>query len=316
MTLSQEQIDHYKKYGWVTVPIFPPEEIGSIRQEYHNWIAKSGVKPGKLDKKTYHQLPTGNTPHLNCYYAPFKFRFSLDERVWKAMSSLWAATFASGVEPGFEHDYGPFDPTEGFVHIDRASFRFPKSVIKSGAGSKGLDLHVDKNPFQAHKTKWQPVQMSLALVNHDGSGRDGGLGVVPGFHLEFQDYFDDNPVDHKRQFVQLKKTKHKDLWERIKFIQHPAGSLVFWDNRLPHCTAPVNDRRGGEAREVFFSTFLPNVYPNTHFAQSQLHAFSHNRIPPEFEASVKKLNADADAEPLESYDFSDVQQKLMGLQPW
>lgn len=336
MSISIEQINHFKRHGWVTVSIFSPDEIVQIRAKYHSWLLKFGVKAKKLSKDMHSNLPCGNTQHINCYYQPFKLEMSLNHRIWQCMSDLWGETFATN-QIGFEHDFGDFDPSEGLVHFDRACFRFPNSIIKD---SKGLNLHIDKNPHTPPSEYWRPIQMSLALVDHDGNGNDGGLGVIPGFHLKFDEYFQDNPVDNKRQFVILKQSKHPALWDQIEFIIHSAGSIVLWDNRLPHCTAPNNLRPSGEAREVFFSSFLPNIYLNTSYVSNQLQSFKLNQIPPLFREVNKKYNKNtlnnktalnktalnksksllsihsADANPFETYNFSLLQLKLLGEISW
>jgi hypothetical protein len=55
---------------------------------------------------------------------------------------------------------------------------------------------------------------------------------------------------------------------KIQHIAVRAGSVVFWDNRIPHANAYRHD--GDEPRVVAYCSFLPNVPVNRQYAHQQL----------------------------------------------
>jgi hypothetical protein len=131
-----------------------------------------------------------------------------------AFSALWAATFASGTQPHFEHGFGAFDAFQPLAAVDRLCFRLPDALSADagarrkkekekedkgdtststsvGAGrdkplQRCLAPHLDCCPHTplAAASKWRPVQAFVSLV--DTAGPDlGGFECCPGHHRGF-----------------------------------------------------------------------------------------------------------------------------------
>lgn len=226
------------------------------------------------------------------------------------MKHTWAK---EGGHPDFPLIRGPFSPEKGYAYIDRMNFRLPDSVQPQG----GLGLHLDTNPWDKHQaleSKWRPVQCSIALTDHL-DWCSGGLEVVKGFHREINSYFDERKAfkdNSKGLFYRLNKSQHASLHKRITTVVAPKGSIVLWDNRIPHKTADKLD--GSDTREVVFATFLPDVKINREYAQNQKKCFLANVFPPDFDRKKKGQVDYADRD--RTLKLDSFEKKLMGLEEW
>ena len=111
-----------------------------------------------------------------------------------------------------------------------------------------------------------------------------------------------------RSFTRLDKCG--DLLRRQVPVLAPAGSILLWDNRLPHATAPHHF--GPDTREVLFMTYLPNVPRNKQYAQHQLANYLNRQLPPDFSKQENCPMSD-DAW---RHDFTQLGRYLMGLEEW
>jgi hypothetical protein len=128
--------------------------------------------------------------------------------------------------------------------------------------------------------KWRPIQGFVALTDHF-TAEDGGLKVVRGFHRQFQDFFKDydGPLE-AGEFFRMNSVKYAKLQKQCEFVYAPAGSLVCWDNHIPHATCDLLS--GNDSREVVYTSFLPDCDLNRQYAQDQWTALTKNRPPPAF----------------------------------
>ena len=229
------------------------------------------------------------------------------------------ATFATGREPGFEHPLGPSDSV--LAYIDRVCWRLPDIIRAEG----GLSLHLDRNPTDPYLIKgeglpkWRPIQAFVTLTDHYGTN-SGGLRVVRGFHREIEEYFagrgsansahPNREVDEsfRGEFFRMNPRKYYSLDKRLEPINAPKGSLVCWDNRLPHATCQKLD--GWDTREVVYSGFLPNIQLNRDFVAKQLQALRANRPPPGVAQPDLKERCDLD---WEEHELTEEQKTLLGI---
>ena len=66
----------------------------------------------------------------------------------------------------------------------------------------------------------------------------------------------------------IRPKEDADVLRQIQHVAVRAGSVVFWDNRIPHANAYRHD--GNEPRVVVYCSFLPNVAINRRYVQQQL----------------------------------------------
>jgi len=184
------------------------------------------------------------------------------------------------------------------VYIDRVCWRLPDTIRVEG----GLDLHLDRNPFDPYferLSKWRPIQTFVTLTDHFGP-ESGGLKVVKGFHNISNDYFGeikDKDASTGGEFYRMNSKSHAKLHKKSEAVYAPKGSLVCWDNRLPHATC--DKLSGFDTREVVYTGFLPNVELNKKYIANQLLALRKNIIPPAYSNNDNKKKCDKNWNELE-----------------
>ena len=202
------------------------------------------------------------------------------------------------------HPYGRTSPKDqGFCYIDRICYRLPTDLSNklgreeaaasiSGPGSsskknkkctlqRGLTPHLDCCPdtfdTTENKTKWRPIQCFVSLTDNI-SPNTGGFEVAKGFHREFRQWAQDRPPSRKGdtlvpapcigEYTHIRPKEDADIMKRIEHVPVKAGSVVFWDNRLPHANAYRHD--GHMPRVVVYCSYLPPIDLNRQYAQRQL----------------------------------------------
>lgn len=164
----------------------------------------------------------------------------------------------------------------------------------------------------------------------------GGFEAVPGFHREFHSWVqhgrrrimkeddDDSPTKQQHQqpqhprpcvgeYTHVHPMYDHDILSRIQHIPVKAGSVVFWDNRIPHGNSfrndPIsvvdndvdvnNDNRFNNdalsisgARAVVYCSFLPDVHVNRTFVSNQLLDWKLRRPPRMGDRWIRHHNSD------------------------
>lgn len=281
--LSQEQIDEYKRDGIIVIEnILTDAEVEQARTGLHNQLLEHDID--------HYGILTGNQvmdegPRLKSvssrfFYNKWKMDVCLHENVYNAMKHLMNETYSSGKTSGFEHTLGPSNDV--LAYIDRVCWRLPDYIRSEG----GLNLHLDRNTVDPYLLKsgglkkWKPIQAFVTLTDHYGS-ESGGLKVVKGFHREIDSYFAKNTVPEMEgggEFYRMDSPAHTLLSKRVQPINAPKGSLVCWDNKLPHATCHKLD--GFDTREVVYVGFMPDIEINKTYCQKQLYNIKANIPPP------------------------------------
>lgn len=261
--------------------VFNDEEVCSLRNQLHEDLRKRGVRHLEVPKEGEQDGGTRlKSKAASIFYPRWKvLDVQLSPRVVTPAKLLLLETYGKKIR-GFEHPFASF--TEVFAFIDRVCYRLPDCIRAEG----GLELHCDRNTVDpyANLWKWRPIQGMLTLTDHYGS-ESGGLKVVPGFHLEWDDYFrgakteQEEQEEAKGEFARLTSKSHAKLQTRLQCVNAPRGSLIFWDNRLPHATCAK--LAGSDSREVIYLSFLPKIALNEAYAAQQLLHLRMN-IPPPF----------------------------------
>eukprot|EP00977_Amphora_coffeiformis_P018602 scaffold6596_cov161-Amphora_coffeaeformis.AAC.19 len=214
------------------------------------------------------------------------------------------------------HPYGPFDPDHGgYAYIDRFCYRIPtalsdtigpqqqssssdaKSSKKNKTLQRSLTPHLDCCPdtfaTAAGKTKWRPIQCFISLTDNL-EPNTGGFEAVKGFHREFHTWTQNRAptvVVHDKQtgqtksipapcigeYTHIRPTQDAAVMQRVQHIPVRAGSVVFWDNRLPHANAYRHT--GAIPRVVVYASFLPNIPLNRAYAVRQWQQWLQGRTP-------------------------------------
>lgn len=243
---------------------------------------------------------------------------------------------------------------------------------------RSLTPHFDCCPESYHNTtnkgKWRPIQCFVSLTDNL-QPNTGGFEAVPGFHREFRSWVesgrksmsttphrdgDEEQSEEQQQphpqpcvgeYTHLNPTHDRELIRRIQHIPVKAGSVVFWDNRIPHGNSYRNDPPladddgGGEtnsdyskilgtsgSRAVVYCSFLPDVDINRIFVGKQLQYWKMKRSPRVGDRWIKqedegvdekegafdaKGKQDGEVEKNEvQLQLTDLGQRLIGLLEW
>jgi len=304
--LTFDQIEEYHRHGVLVIEnVLTEEEVNDARQKLHDQLLELGIDHYKVlmgEQKLDEGVRLKSTAS-KIFYSKWKMNIMLHEKVYHCMKELMEKTYLSGKTKGFEHPFGPSNDI--LSYIDRVCYRLPDIIRSEG----GLELHLDRNPTAPYSClkAWRPIQSFVTLTDHYGSDY-GGLKVVKGFHHEIDDYFSksNEPVISGGGFYRLHSKSHWSLVKRLESVIAPKGSLVCWDNRIPHATSHI--LAGSDTREVVYVGWLPNVELNKIYCENQLLNIRKNRPPPAYCDSENLM----DKNWIES-DFNDLQLQMLGI---
>ena len=86
----------------------------------------------------------------------------------------------------------------------------------------------------------------------------------------------------------MTSSKYSKLHNEIKTINMTKGSVVFWDNRLPHQTC--NLLESIDSREVIYFSYIPDVPMNKIYFKKQYENIINNVPPPSYNKSNEQVD--------------------------
>ena len=273
--MDNNQLDFFKTNGYVVIENFlSPDQVNLTRSQLHETLKKYSIDHDKIIN--FEESAPNNirikSDISNIFYSKFKMDIHLSESAYK----IWKCV----METIDEFPFGTH--SDVLPYIDRICWRLPDIIKAEG----GLGLHIDRRPgsdgFKNIK-KYRPIQGFVALTDHYGS-ESGGLKLVKGFHKKFTEYFDKdtnkNDWGTSGEFYRLGSKSYASLQKLCEPIDIPAGSMVLWDNRLPHATC--EKLSGFDTREVIYMSYIPNVPLNIKYVQEQANNLKKNIQPPSY----------------------------------
>ncbi|KAF1783059.1 Rossmann-like alpha/beta/alpha sandwich fold [Phytophthora cactorum] len=315
--LTDEQIQQFMEKGILVVPnVLTPEEVAEARRGLHGELAKYGVVrfSVNVDTDDHENLEeTGDNLKklsstggaggiLDLFYPSWRLKVAEHEKVFAAMTDLWEATYAHN-HPDFQHPFGDFDGKRGYMYINRVCYRVPDAISKKFAKKKSRPLQRSLTPhwdccptkmFDSGKDtpRWRPIQCITVLTSNT-EPNTGGFECVPGFHKEFIDYVAKNqpkaiteapltaPLRRPQvclgDFSPLRMQEDRAIIDRYQHIGCEAGSVIFFDWRLPHANSYKHI--GTIPREVIYTGFIPDTPMNRSYAQEQLRRYKSRLLP-------------------------------------
>ena len=294
--LTEKHIEQFKLDGYTVIEnILSPEQVNQARIELHNVLKnKCGIDHDNIinfiDPPPENSRIKSNVS--NIFYSKFKLDIQINEQMYLIWKELIEKTI-------YEYPLGSHDDV--IPYIDRICWRLPDSIREEG----GLDLHLDRRPgknFITNIKKYRPIQGFVTLTDHhcNGNGNynsndSGGLRLVKGFHKIFDDFFskdiNQNNWGTSGEFFRMHSKSYTKLQNQLETLIVPVGSLVLWNNCLPHSTC--SKLKGYDSREVIYLSYIPNVSLNIKYAQEQKENFKANIQPPSY-LTESKLFVDRD----------------------
>lgn len=294
--LTPELLNDFLENGYVVIEnVLSPFEIEYARQSIHTYIQEykgvthEDILNGNVNVNNVRKK--GLTTHL--FYSKFKMDLHINEKMYATFKEICKA-----IDPSC-NDVVPY--------IDRVCYRLPDYILKEG----GLKLHLDRNPWNTTKAKKiRSVQAFVTLTDHYDSN-SGGLQVVPKFQKMYNDYFSKSynktEADVGGEFYRMHGKEHTHLQNQLETVIAPAGSLVIWNNNLPHATC--ENLNLNDTREVIYLSYLPtNVPQNIKYWKEQLKNFVINIASPSYNDTNNQVDR--------NYSVGDLnifQKQLLGL---
>jgi len=93
-------------------------------------------------------------------------------------------------------------------------------------------LHLDSNPWDI-KPK---IQLQGLLTLTEQTETSGGFCCIPDFHKRIGDWAEAHPKTYVDDIYYFEKDS--PVYNDVKKLRAPAGSLIIWDDRIPHCNYP------------------------------------------------------------------------------
>lgn len=328
--VTEEVIESFVRDGVVVIPnVIAGERVQNIRNQFHATLRDVyGVDYENLASTCQRVKDLSSTNGaggiLDLFYFDWKLQLNEDPLVVAILQALWEATYSSGVTEHFQHPFGPFNPKEGYMYVDRCCFRLPDELIypqgvdtakaKRKTLQRSLTPHLDCCPHNMHTgRKWRPIQAFVALTDTLEPDH-GGFEVCKGMHREFEEWVQNRkPSEHTGtvpcvgQFTPIRPKEDADIMARMEHVACHAGDLVCWDYRLAHANAGHNF--SGDVREVVYVGLLPSIPLNQNYAKDQLELYLQGQLPKD------QWHDSTMTQPC-SYSFTELGQKLMAMSPW
>eukprot|EP00617_Octactis_speculum_P025009 CAMPEP_0185745074 /NCGR_PEP_ID=MMETSP1174-20130828/3371_1 /TAXON_ID=35687 /ORGANISM="Dictyocha speculum, Strain CCMP1381" /LENGTH=344 /DNA_ID=CAMNT_0028418871 /DNA_START=26 /DNA_END=1060 /DNA_ORIENTATION=- len=334
--LSDSQISTFCEDGVLVVPnVLSDVEVLAAREGLHEHLLTTcGVDLNDLESTAdgLRRLSStnGSGGVLDIFYENWKMKIVEHPHIFRIFTQLWTATY------GTEGDSFPC-PTEepiptdrAFAYLDRVCFRVPNSISDAHATRRGkksrplqrsLTPHLDCCPetFGTRtQGKWRPIQAFVALTDCPQPLTMGGFECVKGFHRQFHTWAKDRPPQSNGSRVpcvgEFTPVRPREDGVVMEPVSCAAGSLVLWDNRIPHSNARHNTH--SEAREVVYLGMLPYTKQNEDYAQHQLSCYRSALPPPGDQWSEERKEELRERDGSGDYPFSPLGRRLMAIDPW
>lgn len=275
--MNNSDIEFFQKNGYVVIEnVFNQNEVNEIRNNLHNDLKKYfNINHDKiingLEEPNFSVRK--KSPSSLLFYPEWKIKLQLDERILNMSYDLHMNTYCSKVRNFMD----PYIIARKIIpFIDRVCYRLPDNIRAEG----GLELHLDRNPFDITEGEYyRPIQSFISLTDHFDSNC-GGLQLIPKFHLEFDKFFYYKDRVKCGNFFRMHSHSYDILNKKIETPYIPAGSVVFWDNKIPHKTCSILNTF--DTREVIYFSYLPYIEKNINYFENQYINIKKNLSPPAF----------------------------------
>ena len=207
-----------------------------------------------------------------------------------------------------------------------------KKNKKSVPIQRSLTPHLDCCPEDLFAdSKWRPIQCFVSLTDNI-LPNTGGFEAAESFHIDFEEWARQRPptvITRKNkqtqatetvsfpapclgEYTHIRPTEDAAVMKRVQHVAVTAGSVVFWDNRIPHANSYKH--LGEIPRAVVYTSFLPDVPLNRKYVAKQLAQWRQGRQPTD--QWVKSGEEDDILTSDDEQKFTQEQRKLLGIEPW
>lgn len=243
--LSDQQLQAFLEDGVLVVEnVLDSHELEAARLGLNETLKRYGIDFNEDPQTAKHLVNLSSTNGsggvLDIFHERWKFKVALHPKLFAITTQLWQAAFATNRQ----HPFGAFDPTKGYMYLDRIGYRLPTDLAQAlGSGKKrpiqrSLTPHLDCCPETFYDTrrmnKWRPIQCFVSLSD-TLIPNQGGFEAVKGFHREFHTWKRSSTGTPAPpcigEYTHIRPIEDKAIMDRVEHIPVTAGSAVLWDQR-------------------------------------------------------------------------------------
>ncbi len=210
-----------------------------------------------------------------------------------------------------------------------------KNVTIQRSLTPHLDCCPDTYYSTSGKSKWRPIQCFVSLTDNL-EPNTGGFEAAPGFHRSFHQWINERknapsrivkrdkksgaksfinvPAPCIGEYTHIRPKEDENVMKLVQHIPVRAGSVVFWDNRIPHANAYRNESE--VSRAVVYCSFLPDVPLNRRYAEKQLEDYRDMKFPRDQWIAIGDSDVDTEDNHQGVYNLSTLGRKLLAIEPW
>lgn len=328
--LDETYIHQFCENGVIVVRgCLNPSEVNDCKRGLEAYLRRHGCDTDNLKATGQSLAPFSSTGGsggvLDIFYEDWKLRLNEHEKVVSIIQQLWKECYCSSIDErkkDFPCPYGPFNPSYGYMYIDRVCYRVPDEVSAACGSSpkrplqRSLTPHLDCCPHEmlsSSSRKWRPIQAFIALTD-TLQANQGGFEACLGHHRNFDHWASTRAPSAGQSrppcvgdFTPIRPVEDKAIIDEFIHIPCRAGDMVCWDYRIPHANSRRNST--GQAREAVYIGLLPAIEKNRLYAQEQLKRFRGGLVP------VDQWHEHTRLQPC-VYEFSELGRRLMTIEDW
>ncbi|KAL3936063.1 MAG: hypothetical protein SGBAC_008544 [Bacillariaceae sp.] len=346
--LSDEETERFFRDGVLVVENALTEtEIEEANEGLHCTLCRLGVNSIDPDDKESAKAlqglssTNGSGGVLDIFFEDWKMEILTQANIFRMTTQLW-----QGLCGELDHPYGDFDSAKGYAYIDRICYRLPTKLSEElGNGinkerkkrarpiQRSLTPHLDCCPEKMYEdaAKWRPIQCFVSLTD-SLDANTGGFEAAKGFHAEFERWRSSRPpaqIKKKEkgventvlvaascvgEYTHIRPKEDREVMKSVQHVPVSAGSVVFWDNRIPHANAYRHN--GTAPRAVVYCSFLPDIELNRVYVKEQLRRYYAKKPITDQWSGLEGQQSDEEEPRQNNYKFSALGRKLMGIDPW
>jgi hypothetical protein len=336
--------------------VLSANEVEEAMRGLHTTLSEHGIHSSSIDDedsaRALQQLSSthGSGGVLDVFYEDWKMDIATKANLFKITTELWDAAYGREDDmdtcPVWHHPYGSFKCDKGYLYIDRICYRLPTKSArnlgekinsdrkkKARSIQRSLTPHLDCCPDTYYQTnaKWRPIQCFVSLTDNL-EANTGGFEAAKGFHHDFEEWAKNRqptvivkkekgstteiqiPAACVGEYTHIRPKEDREVMEQVCHIPVSAGSAVFWDNRIPHANAYRHD--GSIPRAVVYCSFLPDIALNQRYIKNQLQSFLAKRPVTDQWNHMNEDQMVRGKDDEQSYNFTSLGRKLMGIDSW
>ena len=280
--LSEEDWQHWTKWGYVIVPNAAPaenvERLKALLWEFQELDAGDPSTWNRPQLRDHQMLELNNSGMVEMYNHQYLWDNRQQPRIYDAFVDIW-------------------DREDLWVTIDRANLNTPNRGVRPFGGFIHWDSDTSARPLPVN------VQGVLSLVDTDLEV--GGFQCVPELFRDFEKWVLTQPADRHPFFPDVTGFE-------IRFVPLKAGDLLIWNTLLAHGIRP--NVSANRARMAQYLSMYPADEQNSAVREQRIRSWREREIPddPAFPGDPRGWEQTRYGRA----ELTELGERLLGLRSW